>query len=191
LIDPSVEKAYLGSFEALICAADATNSLNTDNPFRKALEGKFGSPASAFTEYEQLKAQIDDLEASINKQKKEAVTVKEAKTARDASNQLPTLKALLAASDKKSILSLTWDYEKGNNKRPFASATISKANPGRLSKVGGCPIKTDQGSRYPDPYGFSFDVRGSKGILELGTSVDAKNAARQKEKVQNAPPPKF
>lgn len=44
IIDPFKEKVYLGSFTGLICAADATNSLNQNNPFRKALEGKYGSP---------------------------------------------------------------------------------------------------------------------------------------------------
>ncbi len=194
LIDPFAEKAYLGSFAGLVCAADPTNSLNADNPFRKALESKYGKPASAFTEYDSLKAQIDELEQQNSAAKRQAITVREARNARDVDNMLPTLKAALAASDKNAILSLTWDYEKGNNERPIGAATVTQARWNLIRDVGGCKVqyvdRASSGSPSLD-YGFAVGVGGTKQIAALERSIAAKNQAKEKEKVQSAPAPKL
>lgn len=187
IIDPFKEKVYLGSFTGLICAADATNSLNQNNPFRKALEGKYGSPASAYTEYDQLKAQIDELENQNSNARKQAITVKEAKNARDVDNMLPTLKGMLKAANKEAILSLTWDYEKGNTQRPIGSATIVQARWSQIRDVGGCPVSIND----REDYGFMLGVGGTKKISSLEDAIIAQNQANAREMVQKAPAPKF
>ena len=194
LIDPFAEKAYLGSFSGLVCAADPTNSLNAENPFRKALESKYGKPASAFTEYDSLKAQIDELEQQNAAARRQAITVREARNARDVDNMLPTLKAALAASDKNAILSLTWDYEKGNTERPLGAATVIQARWNLIRDVGGCKVQYVDRSSSGSPsldYGFAVGVGGTKQIAVLEKSIAAKNQAKEKEKVQNAPAPKL
>ena len=191
ILDPYNEKAYLASFTGLICAAHATNSLNNDNPFRKALENKYGLPASTYTEYEQVKAQIDELEAQNNRATNQAITVREAKNARDVNNMLPALRSMLASSDKNNIISLTWDYEKGNKLRPFGMATVTQANPTDITDAGGCPIKTRQGRDFDQNYGFQVGFTGTQSIQAIGRNIDARNLAKQKEQVQNAPAPKF
>jgi|GEM_PF-5316931 len=191
IINPFKEKAYIGSFTGLICAADASNNLNAGNPFRKALESKYGVPASAYTEYDQIKAQIDDLEAMVARSKSQAISVREAKDARDADNMLNSLRPMRAAANKNIILSLTWDYEKGNKFRPIGSAVVEQANPNDLRDTGGCPIKTLQGRSFEQNFGFMISVTGSKKISTIAEELDAANRAKQIEKVQSAPAPKF
>jgi len=193
IIDPFVEKAYIGSFTGLICAADSTNSLNEDNPFRKALESKYGKPSSAVTEYDQLKQQIDALERDNVAAKNKAITVREAKNARDVDDQLPMLKNLLAASNKKSILSMTWEFEKGNAQR-YATAQIIQARWNEIRSIGGCKVTYVDTARSGQPsldYGFAIGITGSKQIEQIEALVQSKNQAKEKEKVQSAPAPKF
>lgn len=191
IVDPTITKAYLGSFTVLVCAADKTNSLNADNPFRRALEAKYGPPTFAYTEYEDLKAQIDALDADIERQKSQAITVKEAKSARDNGAAVKQLKAMLPASDKKAILSLTWEYDKGNKTRTNYSTTVKRADPGSINMVGGCPVLADLGAPHPQPLGFALGVGPTKSIIAIGEAIDAKNSAKEKEKVRNAPAPKL
>ncbi len=194
LIDPYLEKAYLASFTGLICAADPSNSLNSENPFRNALESKYGKPASAYTEYDSLKAQIDELEQQNSAARRQAITVREAKNTRDVDNMLPMLKGMLGASDKNAILSLTWDYEKGNPERPVGTATVTQARWNLIREVGGCKVqyidKASSGSPSLD-YGFGLSLMGTKRIVSLENSIIAKNQAKEKEKIQSAPAPKF
>jgi hypothetical protein len=194
LIDPYTQKSYIASFSGLICAADPSNSLNADNPFRTALQSKYGSPASIHTQYDNLKAQIEDLERLNSNQKKQAITVSEAKNARDTGNLLPTLKASLNSADKNTVLALVWDYEKGNSERPIGAASISQAGVSEIRDVGGCSVKFVDKERYGQPkldYGFVLRVAGTKQLSQLEASIDAKNKAQEKEKVQKAPAPKF
>jgi hypothetical protein len=193
IIDPFLEKAYIGSYSGLICAADSTNSLNEDNPFRKALESKYGKPASAFTEYDQLKQQIDALEKDNIAARNKAITIKEAKNARDVDDQLPMLKRLLAASNKKSILSINWDFEKGNSKK-YATAQILQARWNEIREIGGCKVTYVDTASSGQPsldYGFVLGVAGSKEIEQIEEEIISKNRAKEKEKVQSAPAPKF
>jgi len=190
-IDPLSEKAYLASYSGLICAADSTNSLNADNPFRKALESKYGKPASAYSAYDQLKEQIDALENQNSAAKNQAITIREAKNTRDVDNQLPMLKKMLAVSDKKEILLLEWAFEKGNPQRS-ATAQIQQAAWNKIRDVGkGCDVTYEVKGRSGQDYGFAFQVGNDKQMQLIEASINSRTQAKEKAKVLNAPAPKF
>jgi Tfp pilus assembly protein PilF len=189
-LDPYNEKAYLASFSALLCAADPTNSLNAGNPFRKALENKYGSPAEITTEYDEAKSQIDALEAQTNLARKQTITVQEAKSVREANSLLPSLKALAAVASKDAVLYLKWDYENGNKLRPVGIVLVSKADPIGIADLGGCPVKKSIEGRLRD-YGFAIGFTGSKTLVSIFNAVDEKDAEIAKQKIQTAPAPKF
>ena len=193
MINPYKGKVYIASFSGLICASDSTNNLNEGNPFRKALESKYGTPASVYTEYDQIEAQTGALKAMLAVSKSQAITVQEAKTARDGTNVLNSLKPTQAEANNllKKIKSLTWDYEKGNKFRPINSASILKANPEDLRAKDGCLVKVKQGRGFEQYYGFILNVFGSQAIDRISDEINMEQANRAKQKVQSAPVPKF
>lgn len=186
LIDPFSEKVYLGNFVALVCASDLSNSLDAGNPFRRALETKYGI-GKTISEYDQLKAQYDELNRSFEKAKKNALTVAEAKAARDGAEQIKIVKMMLDNTPKEQspIAQLFWLY--GSKKHPELGAAISPAKWSEIRDLGGCKLKTEKN----EDYGFFFNVNGTDAIVNLESEVNKRNSTASKEKIEKAPLPEF
>jgi hypothetical protein len=186
LIDPFKEKVYLGNFVALVCASDLSNSLDPENPFRRALEGKYGK-GKTISEYDQLKAQYDELNKSFEKAKKSAITVAEAKAARDGAEQIKIVKMMLdnTSKERSPITQLYWLY--GIKKHPELGAAISPAKWSEIRDIGGCKLKNKEN----EDYGFFFNVNGTDAIVDLELEVNRRNSTASKENIEKAPLPEF
>lgn len=187
LTDSNAKKAYLGSINGLICAADASNSLSEGNSFRTALDAKYGKPSEVVSEYDVLKAQIDDLENRNKSASQNAITVREAKNARDVNAQLPLLKSALAATDKKAITTIIWDFDKSRPIRPYGYGAITRMENTLIRELGGCPIRDQQDIML----GFVFELVASKGLQGVESRVVKQNNTNYENKVKNAPAPKL
>lgn len=187
LVDPFKGKAYLAGFSGLICAADPTNSLTPGNPLRKALDDKFGKPSLVYTEYDKIKAQIDDLDQLAQENKKRALTVEEAKKARDLQAIMPNLKAMAATADKNNVLEIYWDLGEKGPKTVFGATAVLSMKWSVIRDAGGCKVQI----KDREDYGFALAIYGRPELVTIEEAIAQKNKTLADEKVKSAPAPTF
>jgi hypothetical protein len=109
---------YLTTIQGEICKSNPLNTLAQNNSFRSALVSKYGEPDSSLSAYDTGKLQYDALKKSIDTSRVNAVSVQEAKKARDGQMQLDLINNMLKDPSLKSeIAQLNWNY-KGIHKNP-------------------------------------------------------------------------
>ena len=178
---PSAKKIYLTSFDGAICKSDKNNSLNEGNNFRTALQQKYGKPSNQLTSYDVLKDQHDALKADFDAKRKNAVTVGEAKSARDAQNQLNIVADLLKNPNlKKNIAQLQWQYS-GDHKRQDNLAGLSIWETGTFEKLH-CNDRNDQ-------YTFAFTASGA--LVKKLQEIQSEGTKISNEENKKSSVPKF
>lgn len=180
---PKENKFYVGLFDALICPTSELNSLADSNSFRVALEGKYGKPSSVLTEYAKFKAQVDATEKMIADQKRKAITVAEAKSAREGEQQVNILKNMLNGMDQKTPAQLNWEYDSKNRVQDETGLIVGKLNNNDVSGTIRC--------KGDIPSAFMIQIGGTSSLQAVFKRVA--NDVRQNEanKEKNAPTPKF
>jgi hypothetical protein len=107
---------YITALKGDICKTNPANSLNPNNSFRSALVSKYGEPDATISAYDVGKAQYDALKKDIDASRNNAVTVQEAKRARDGQVQLESLNNMLKNPNlKNEIAQLNWRYKGVHN----------------------------------------------------------------------------
>ncbi len=178
---PSAKKIYIASFIGALCKSDPSNSLDPKNSFRLALQTKYGEPTSYLTSYDVLKAQYDELKSQIDSQRKNAITVSEAKSARDGQSQLNVVSNLMKDPNlKNQVAQLDWKYS-GQHKRDdgISGMLIWEANPTERSL---CNKTSDQ---------FSFAINASEPLVNKLSEIRKEALSISAQEKKNAPVPKF
>lgn len=112
----NLKKMYITALKGDICKTNPANSLNPNNSFRSALVSKYGEPDATISAYDVGKAQYDALKKDIDASRNNAVTVQEAKRARDGQVQLESLNNMLKNPNlKNEIAQLNWRYKGVHN----------------------------------------------------------------------------
>lgn len=178
---PSAKKIYITSFDGAICKSDKNNTLNDGNNFRIALQSKYGRPSNQLTSFDVLKAQHDSLKADFDAKRRNAITVGEARNARDAQNQLDVVANLLKNPNlKNNIAQLQWQYS-GEHKRPDNFAGLSIWETGTFEKLH-CNDRNEQ-------YTFSFTAPG--GLVKRLQEIHSESLKVTNEENKKASVPKF
>lgn len=180
---PKSNKFYIPYFAALICPSSEFNSLVESNSFRVALEQKYGKPSGAFTEYDVVKQQVDEVEKMIAQQKKSAITVAEMQSVREGEQSVNVLKNLLANANKNLPMQLGWKYDNSN---------IASDEVGMLVDV----ISSNSllhGMRCPENYNsvFRIHLNPSLKLNQLFANETEKARLDSITKQKNAPVPKL
>ena len=112
IVNPSSKKMYLSTFKAAICASDPSFSLSEGNNFRIALQTKYGKPDDSITAYDALSGRYENLKKQASTNRESAITVAEAKRARDNQSLLDSLSQTMKNPElKKQIVQLGWKFK--------------------------------------------------------------------------------
>jgi len=183
VFSPKDNKFYLGLFDALICPTSELNSLSESNSFRVALEGKYGKPSGVLTEHAKFKVQVDATERMIADQKKKAITVAEAKSAREGEQQVNILKNMLNGMDQKTPAQLNWEYDSKNRVQDETGLIVARLNNNDVSGSISCKGNI--------PSAFMIQIGGTSSLQVVLKKVASDARQNEANKEKNAPTPKF
>lgn len=183
IINPIAKKIYLMHFTAAICATDSSNNLNEGNNFRSALEVKYGVPDKSKSMYDILSAQYDHAKKQAESNRNSAVSVKEAKSAREYQANLDNLSNTMKnPALKKQVAELQWKYKGIHSRNDFDfGVMIFQSN---LNPLGSsiCQNFDDQ---------YTIKIASNKGMALRTEEIVTLSEKMEKERVNNAPTPKL
>lgn len=189
-------KFYVVNIRALICPTSELNSLADSNSFRVALEGKYGKPSSVVTEGGVLKAQVDSTKRMIADQRRQVITVGEAKSARESEyivNMLSDTVNRVNRVASKIPLQLHWEYDSKNKITDESYKTASK----QASDLSVTMVKNDDVSfttlRCEGDISrkFAIQIAPTSSMYSIVIRHDNELLLNEANKEKNAPTPKL
>jgi len=176
LVYPDIKKIYIALFVVGVCPQDATNSLNEGNSFRKSLETKYGNIDGSLSEYDVQNQQMNQLKSAQQTQSNQAITVLEAKKAREYGNGLNMISKVTSNIPKDMINSVFWNQD---GQQVFLVSTKS-------SEGFGTRLKDCESTNY-----FHFIYGTSPKLVEFIGKQTKLEADAKKKHEETAAVPKF
>ncbi len=206
MVDPYLKKIYVTSMIATVCATDESNSLDSGNSFRKALEEKFGQPSNKTLAIDVFRKRTEAAMQICKESTARAKTIAEQRQAEDgcavARQQVQILKAAESnPKNKDSVFSLQWntggrsraDWHEGTGyagpEMFYGSMTaglIDAMLPNSVTAE--CKIRIDKNLRG---HGFLVAMGPTEKMWDILKQVRSQEAKLQEEKARSAPKPKL
>jgi hypothetical protein len=206
MVDPYSKKIYLAGMNAVVCATDETNSLDTGNVFRQALEEKYGRPTKVTRTIEIFKQRAEGAMRICKDSMARAKTIAEQRQAEEGCMVARQQEQIAKAGEsnpknQESVFLLGWGDRKVPNDEWYLSAgsQVTGLHYGTLSAVvmdgsypnrvtSECSVRIDKGKRG---HAFGVILQPTEKMMAILKQIDEQHGKQIENRAKTAPKPKL